>query len=112
MNLFNVKMTDITEREKMYSSLSEVDLYVRENYYGTIDEKALQEAIAQGYMSGIKDGNARYYTAEEYETYTQSSSGKYIGIGVVTEPDASGYIYVKEVYPDSPAELAGIQSMR
>lgn len=109
MNLFNVKMTNITEREKMYSALSEVDLYVRENYYGTIDENALQEAIAQGYMGGIHDANARYFTAEEYETYTQSSSGKYIGIGVVTELDASGYIYIKEVYPDSPAQLAGIQ---
>lgn len=110
MNLFNVKMTDITEREKMYSSLSEVDLYVRENYYGTIDENALQEAIAQGYMSGINDPNARYFTTEEYETYTQSSSGKYIGVGVVTELDSSGYIYVKEVYPDSPAQLAGIRA--
>ena len=36
MNLFNVKMTGITEREKMYSSLHEVDLYVRENYYGSM----------------------------------------------------------------------------
>ena len=43
MNLFNVKMTGITEREKMYSSLHEVDLYVRENYYGSINEEALQE---------------------------------------------------------------------
>mgnify|MGYP004720484571 FL=1 len=32
MNLFNVKMTGITEREKMYSSLHEVDPYVAENY--------------------------------------------------------------------------------
>ena len=43
MNLFNVKMTGITEREKMYSSLHEVDLYVRENYYGSINEEELQE---------------------------------------------------------------------
>ena len=48
MNLFNVKMTGITEREKMYNALHEVDLYVRENYYGSIDEKELQEAIAAG----------------------------------------------------------------
>lgn len=72
MNLFNVKMTGITEREKMYSSLHEVDLYVRENYYGSINEEALQEAIARGYIDGLEDSNARYFTAAEYEAYTQS----------------------------------------
>lgn len=109
MNLFNVKMTSITEREKMYSALHEVDLAVREDYYGTIDETALQEAIARGYISGIGDTNARYFTAEEYESYTAGSSGKYIGIGVLTELDSAGYIYVREVYPDSPAAMAGIR---
>lgn len=110
MNLFNVKMTGITEREKMYSSLHEVDLYVRENYYGAIDEAALQEAIARGYIDGLEDANARYFTAEEYEAYTQSTGGKYIGVGLVTEPDASGYLLVREVYPDSPAQMAGIKA--
>ena len=108
MNLFNVKMTDITEREKMYSSLSEVDLCVRENYYGEIDENTLKAAIAKGYMDGVGDPNARYFTPEEYETFTQSGAGRYIGIGVVTELDSSGYILVREVYPDSPAEIGGI----
>lgn len=109
MNLFNVKMTGITEREKMYSSLHEVDLYVRENYYGSINEEALQEAIARGYIDGLEDSNARYFTAAEYEAYTQSGSGKYVGVGLVTEMDSSGYLLVREVYPDSPAQMAGIK---
>ena len=109
MNLFNVKMTGITEREKMYSSLHEVDLYVRENYYGSINEEALQEAIAHGYIDGLEDSNARYFTAAEYEAYTQSGSGKYVGVGLVTEMDSSGYLLVREVYPDSPAQMAGIK---
>lgn len=109
MNLFNVKMTGITEREKMYSSLHEVDLYVREHYYGTIDENTLQEAIARGYMAGVGDENARYYTAEEWEALSQTTEGKYVGVGIISEPDASGYMLVREVYPDSPAQMAGIQ---
>lgn len=108
MNLFNVKMTDITEREKMYNSLAEVDLCVRENYYDTIDENRLRTAIARGYMGGIGDANAKYFTAEEYELYTLSGLGKYIGVGIVPAQDSSGYLLVKEVYPDSPAEMAGI----
>ena len=109
MNLFNVKMTGITDREKLYSSLHEVDLYVRENYYGSINEEALQEAIARGYIDGLEDSNARYFTAAEYEAYTQSGSGKYVGVGLVTEMDSSGYLLVREVYPDSPAQMAGIK---
>ena len=110
MNLFNVKMTGITEREKMYASLHEVDLYVRENFYGSINEEELQEAIARGYIDGLEDGNARYFTAEEYEAYTQSGGGKYVGVGLITEPDSSGYLLVREVYPDSPAQMAGIKT--
>ena len=110
MNLFNVKMTGITERVKMYASLHEVDLYVRENFYGSINEEELQEAIARGYIDGLEDGNARYFTAEEYEAYTQSGGGKYVGVGLITEPDSSGYLLVREVYPDSPAQMAGIKT--
>lgn len=108
MNLFNVKMTGITEREKMYSSLHEVDLYVRENYYGSINEERCRRPPA-GYIDGLEDSNARYFTAAEYEAYTQSGSGKYVGVGLVTEMDSSGYLLVREVYPDSPAQMAGIK---
>lgn len=37
------------------------------------------------------------------------ASGKYVGVGLVTEMDSSGYLLVREVYPDSPAQMAGIK---
>ena len=40
---FSTTVTNISEREAMYDKLSEIDSYVRANYYGTIDETYLND---------------------------------------------------------------------
>lgn len=107
-NSFNLSLTDLSQRQKMYSKLAEVDEYVRGNYYGQVDEDTLMSGIVAGYIKGLGDENAKYLSAAEYESYTKTETGKYVGIGVVTSPDDSGYILITEVYPESPAATAGI----
>ncbi len=109
MNAFNDRVNNIGERETMYSKIAEIDRLVRDGYFGVLDEDALREASAQGYLSGLGDPYAKYLTAKEYETYNKGE-GKYVGIGVVTELDNDGYIKLKEVYPESPAEVAGLKA--
>ena len=110
MNEFNDRVNNIGERETMYNKLAEIDRMVRDNYYGSLDENALRDASAKGYLSGLGDPYAQYLTAKEYETYNKKSDGKYVGIGVVAELDNDGYIKLKEVYPESPAEVAGLKA--
>ena len=106
-NLFNQKLRDLSEREAMYSAVFELDQYVRSNYYKDVDDDQLNSSTMAGYIAGLGDPYARLMTAREYEVY-QSEDGKYTGIGIVSELAADGYIRVAEVYPDSPAEAAGI----
>ena len=64
MDVFNGKVYNLKERETMYSKLSELDRIVRANYIGEIDEDALNEALADGYIVGSGDKYARYFTPE------------------------------------------------
>ena len=110
MDVFNGKVYNLKERETMYSKLSELDRIVRANYIDELDEDALNEALADGYIAGTGDKYARYFTPEEYETYMIDLEGRLVGIGVSAVQDPSGYIQIKEVYADSPASIVGLQA--
>lgn len=108
MDVFNGKVYDLKERETMYAKLSELDRIVRNNYVGEINEDTLNESLAGGYISGVGDKYARYFTAEQYEAYMVELEGRIVGIGVTVEQDPSGYILITGVYPESPAETVGL----
>ncbi len=105
---FNKKVMDVNEKSKKYSSLELLDTYVRENYYGDINENQLSGGILKGYVSGLGDKYSRYLTAEEYATEKNSSSGEVVGLGFTMTEDESGYIRISDILPDSPATEAGI----
>ena len=109
MQIFNAKSNNLSEREAMYAKLQEVDHLVRQNYYGDIDEDTLNDHIIAGYVAGIGDKYGMYFTAEQYAEQMQSYDGKMATIGIGTVIDASGYIKIIEVYPDSAAETSGLK---
>lgn len=109
MGIFNQKVLNVKEREEMYNKIAEVDQLVRQNYVGEIDEKTLMDSISEGYVSGIQDRYAAYYSVESTNTSDMISSGQLIGIGASVNADASGYLRVTSVYSDSPASAAGLQ---
>ena len=108
LNIFNSKISNVNEREALYSKLSEIDTLVRSNGLFEIDEDGLMDSIANGYMTGLDDDYARYMTQEEYRSYQMENAGQLVGIGVTVSMDESGYISVLEVTSGSPAEEAGI----
>lgn len=107
---FNEKATDVERSRDMYMKFTEVDRTARENYSGTINEMQLMDSVAQGYIKGLGDKYAAYFSAEEYRRLTLSREGEDVGIGAVVEVSADGYLTVIEVYPDSPAQVAGIEA--
>ena len=107
---FNGKVNDLVNREERYSKLAMIDDMVRENYNGSIPQEGLMDAISQGFMEGIGDPYAQYYSSTKYQRLQNEYSGKSVQIGIVEAKDDSGYILVTEVYPDSPAMAAGIEA--
>lgn len=108
MRKFNDMMNNIKGRETMYEIFAELDKKIRQNYYGEINEEAIKEAVAKGYISGLYDGYSKYYTAEEYKELQSSTEGIIVGIGVEAIKADNGYLQVTKVYPDSSASAAGI----
>lgn len=109
LSLFNSMVANVSEREAMYEKLSEIDLYVREYYAGTIDEEALKNALAEGYLEGISDSYSTYYSASEVAQMKLTDSGYIVGIGIEMTLDSSGYGYITNVWADSPAEQSGLK---
>lgn len=65
MRLFNRQVQSVAQRQAMYTHIDDVDKKVRE-YYSDIDEERLRQCITEGYVNGIGDSYAAYFTAEEY----------------------------------------------
>lgn len=105
---FNQRVSNIKEREAMYSKIAEVDNLIRQNYIGAIDEQQLQDSIATAFVEGVGDRYGQYFTAETYANYLSSNEGVVIGIGVTVKQADSGYIQVVSINPNTPAEEAGI----
>ena len=108
LNVFNSKVRNVSERESTYARLSEMDSYVRANFFNNIDENKLTDSIMKGYVDGLDDRFAKYYTAEEYAMQTQKESGVTIGFGFEWDKEESGYIKITSVITDSAADKAGI----
>lgn len=52
------------------------------NEYFDINDDTLNDTIASGYMLGISDRYARYYSAKAYSERVGLANGRLMGIGV------------------------------
>ena len=110
MNMFNNTVSSVKNKERMYNKLSEVDRYVRANEYFDINDDTLNDTIASGYMLGISDGYARYYSAKAYSERVGLANGRLMGIGVAVVKDpSSGYARIIRVYDNTPATNVGLE---
>ncbi len=111
MGWFNSKMSRVKEREQLYAKIAEIDGIVRANYVdeAEIDKEALFDAMSRGYIAGLNDKYAAYFTPEELKKEQQDDEGILVGIGIAAKQDESGYIQVSDVYDGSPAKEAGLQ---
>ena len=110
MNMFNSTVSSVKSKERQYNKLSEIDRFVRAGEYFTIDEDTLNDRLAAGYMNGINDKYAVYYTAKEYSEKQSVEKGTLTGIGVAVVNDtSSGYARIIRLYDNSPAAEAGMQ---
>lgn len=110
MKMFNTTVSSVKNKERQYNKLSEIDRFVRAGEYFTIDEDTLNDRLAAGYMNGINDKYAVYYTAKEYSEKQSVEKGTLTSIGVAVVNDtSSGYARIIRLYDNSPAAEAGMQ---
>lgn len=79
-------------------------------YEDEIDSDALIEGLYSGYAQALGDPYTEYYDEEETAALFESTSGEFSGIGVTMSQGADGTITVTNIYKDSPADKAGMQT--
>lgn len=78
-------------------------------YYKDISDSKKETGVYKGLMKAMDDPYTEYMTPAEYKEQQQETSGEYVGIGISVSKDASSNeVKVIKVFPDSPAEDAGI----
>lgn len=80
--------------------------YLFEEKIDTSEEEA---GIYQGFLSGLNDPYAVYYTSDELTSFLDETNGSYCGIGaLVSQNVQTGVSTIVRVFEGSPAEEAGI----
>nr|WP_297174726.1 S41 family peptidase [uncultured Agathobaculum sp.] len=88
--------------------LRAIDRIAAAYFVGDLDETAVADYAAIGYVAGLDDQWSAYIPADQYESYRMNSEGQGCGIGV-SIVSAEDSIRVSLVYDDSPAAAAGVE---
>lgn len=88
--------------------VSEINTYIDYYYYFETDKQKQADELYRGIMEGLDDPYSVYYTAEEYATLQEDTSGEYVGIGAVVSQTSDMVVTIIRPVPGSPAEEAGL----
>ncbi len=89
--------------------LTTIEKIIDEEYLGEIDKSKLEDYMYYGLVAGLGDRYSQYFTVEQFADATQSSNGKYVGVGIVLQQDPeTKTVSVVQCYENSPADQAGI----
>ena len=83
---------------------------VKENYFHEVTDGGLFEGASTGMVSALDDPYSMILSGDKYESFMQSTSGEYGGIGVVIGADQKNVTRIISVFPGSSAEKNGLQS--
>lgn len=83
---------------------------VKENYFHEVTDDVLFEGASNGMVSALDDPHSMILSGDKYESFMQSTSGEYGGIGVVIGADQKNVTRIISVFPGSSAEKNGLQS--
>ena len=85
---------------------------IQDNYVDAKDlnNQQLAYSAIQGIVTAVGDsGHTSFMTAAEAKAMDQSLSGTFVGIGVEVAPDdGKGGVVVAQVFPNTPAQEAGL----
>ncbi|HEY5629716.1 MAG TPA: S41 family peptidase [Candidatus Limnocylindrales bacterium] len=86
---------------------------IQDNYVDAqhLDNQKLAYSAIQGIIDAVGDsGHTSFMTAAQSKAMDQSLSGTFVGIGIQVAPDdGKGGLLVGQVFPNTPAEAAGVK---
>ena len=80
--------------------------YILENYYGDIDKDELISNAIKGMVSSLDEYSQ--FVDEDSNNFSITLAGEYEGLGVGITMTTDNEIIISSIYPNSPAEKAGL----
>lgn len=104
---FNNKQLMINEDLNQLSNVYELIL---DKYYKEIDKDKIIKAAIAGMLSALDDPYSIYFNDAEKTSFNERMEGEYHGIGVELFDKIDGDIIIFNVFPNTPAEKAGLKA--
>lgn len=92
------------------NKLNKIDKIVNTEYYFKVNQAELENSIVNGYVEGIGDKYASYYSESDADAISDKYNGNTNGIGMFCVNTPKSEIYVWRVYSGSAADIAGLKS--
>lgn len=102
---------DLYESYAKYNKLLGLEELIQEDYYKEVSENNLVDGALKGLFEGLKDPYSQYYTADEFQSLKEQTSGSFVGIGVYMgiNPENNKLTIISPI-EGSPSDKAGIKS--
>ena len=106
---------EITPREQQFltEQLKELERYMKflhENFKDEVDFTTLVNGAFEGAMRSLDDPYSVFFVdPRDGQTYVETATGEYEGIGVTLTINADGYCEIVSIFLRSPAHQAGMR---
>jgi carboxyl-terminal processing protease len=90
--------------------LEQVMSLVRNQYVDTLPTSAMFEKAAKGLVNELNDPYSELLSPKASEDFNRTTNGRYGGTGMLLGEKTKGAFYVERVFPNTPAEDAGVQA--
>ncbi len=97
----------ISDEEALEKFVEQIAVFKQYFYFDATDEQLMEGAL-RGMASYLGDPYTTYFSKEELESYNAEMDGSYVGIGVSVTMGTDNMVTILKVFPDSPAEKAGM----
>lgn len=85
---------------------------IEDNYYRAVDSQEITDGSLQGMVRELRRSNddrfSEYFSPDALKRFNEAISGRFSGVGLSVSQVKEG-LRVDQVFPDSPAEQAGIE---
>jgi carboxyl-terminal processing protease len=89
--------------------LDQVMSLVSDRFVDTLPSNDVYEKAARGLVKELNDPYSELLTPKDLKQFDSRTGGRYGGLGMLIQPKQGGGVEVVTVYPNTPAERAGIR---
>lgn len=112
LHRFNLKLNNLTDKQKIYKKISMTDEKIRANFYKPIDEDKVADGMVEGYINALDDPEAKYLPKSEYAKAKLNSQKANLenenDVYAEYRDGKIGYIYISDFAKDTNVHLANV----